>query len=292
MNNELKLIGFYTLLSVANVLNGQAINDICENASIIKGEPYNSDSVWLGDGPFGGLIWLSGRIDENTGAGTREAVQILSDECTGYTDQTTPEFVDVWYKKKLIETSVVLHCNLSIYIEDTTHIALYYGTCDSLFQYKCFTLTQGYYKGDEPEFWISHKPVKSDDSLYVQISYPKKSTPFTRIVYFGGDIGFSIGGLFQYSKPAIRNGSTSTWNSETVTLKISPNPTSGEFTVETSKELSGIEIINLKGEQIMAEMKTNSGGKFSINEMPKGLHIAKLFFSDGSMQHRRIIKLE
>ena len=164
------------ILSLPLFLHSQPINDNCNNSIEINGLPFNQlDSIYDYNFCNGMFFPFTSQIcdgQENPGTDELTSSNIGSNDCKGISESTNLEYVDAWYKKALDYPYHNLGCQLVIAATDTVHISFYYGSCNRLYQNKCFTLKPGLYDGRlDPDYWISQGTIDTNDSLFVQISY-------------------------------------------------------------------------------------------------------------------------
>lgn len=86
-----------------------------------------------------------------------------------------------------------------------------------------------------------------------------------------------------------RTKTLTTNNKELESFKISPNPTSGKFFVNSKIDLSSITVFNTLGKEIFSS-KINQK-KIDISEFPKGIYLLRIFFENNTSIIRKIIKL-
>lgn len=70
---------------------------------------------------------------------------------------------------------------------------------------------------------------------------------------------------------------------------VYPNPVSGNLYIASNKIISGVEIYNLAGQLFMRENCNTYSFHFKTDSLTKGAYILKIFYSDNSMEIRKII---
>jgi hypothetical protein len=90
-------------------------------------------------------------------------------------------------------------------------------------------------------------------------------------------------GNFEYSNII----QLATRNSQPVTARISPNPATDHFTIETNEPMS-IQIINAQG-QIIKEYNVENGQQINIKDLPSGIYYVSML-SNGSRTVQKLIK--
>lgn len=73
-------------------------------------------------------------------------------------------------------------------------------------------------------------------------------------------------------------------------INVFPNPSGGTFTIQSSKRISAVEIINMLGEKIYAEQINSAQSDIDLNNKPQGMYLIKLISEKGTATKKIIIQ--
>ena len=88
-------------------LTAQQANDDCENATDITSEIFNAQTWGFCNSATGLVAQSYGSLTADINQPTVDPLVYGSQDCTGYTVETTDHYPDLWYKSTLAEQNVI-----------------------------------------------------------------------------------------------------------------------------------------------------------------------------------------
>jgi hypothetical protein len=257
-----------SLLALSEEGKTQPVNDDCENAIDITPFAFNAIDAY----DYFITTQFSGATVDGSNYG--------SNYCFGYTENTTPSFPDVWLKTTL-QASANLVQFYSFYGVDTLQISTYIGTCSSLFQNDCYT----FFPEDtlfQYGATLHYIPHDTAHALYFQIKAPETSTNSIEIHIHTG-IAYTSTFYFTYSNPAVTNNTTSTnkVNRSTPDIRLFPMPVKDAFTIESTDEITLLEVYNMTGKRMVYEKLNSHSATIGLSQLSSGMYFLKIETKNG-----------
>ena len=86
------------------------------------------------------------------------------------------------------------------------------------------------------------------------------------------------------------NGASGIEEQEMGNVLIYPNPTHGQFNLNSDKEIASVTISNLLGKQVMNKTINGNSTILNIEELPKGIYVVNIQFSEGNLTKKIIVE--
>src|SRR5688572_29375940 len=105
-------------------LSAQNQNDNCENATDITPEIFHFDEWGDCNSIIGTLHAGFGLVTDQVDQPTVDAPVYSSQECIGYTHETTDHYPDLWYKTTFQEEGVLYYQQVFLNVGDTVQLSI------------------------------------------------------------------------------------------------------------------------------------------------------------------------
>ena len=79
-------------------------------------------------------------------------------------------------------------------------------------------------------------------------------------------------------------------SSTTMQLEIYPNPSNGEFTIESTSKIESIKVFNILGETIYQTAKDNLQATINLSSQPKGIYFVQVKTEKGILNRKIVIQ--
>ncbi len=122
------------------------------------------------------------------------------------------------------------------------------------------------------------------------------------VSFYAKDSNLYIGGYFTHVGNGIPANAIARWgpshvgvddisaSSTTIQLEIYPNPSNGEFTIESTSKIESIKVFNILGETIYQTTKDNLQASINLSSHPKGIYFVQVKTEKGILNRKIVIQ--